>query len=125
MNGWGKGGWTAAALLLDLFEQVDRESQNGPITALRWAIAHFDNASPETLARMARLGVGWTVQDAMYFAGDQQIALRGAAARRMPPAVSALAAGVHVGAGTDAHRVASYNPFVALQWLLDGRTVSG
>jgi hypothetical protein len=33
--------------------------------------------------------------------------------------------GVVVGAGTDAHRVASYNPFTALQWLLDGRTVGG
>ena len=41
------------------------------------------------------------------------------------PVVSALAAGVHVGADTDAHRVASYNPFVALQWLLDGKSVSG
>jgi predicted amidohydrolase YtcJ len=33
--------------------------------------------------------------------------------------------GVVVGAGTDAHRVASYNPFTALQWLLDGKTVGG
>ena len=32
---------------------------------------------------------------------------------------------MHVGAGTDAHRVASYNPFVALQWMLDGKTVGG
>jgi len=30
-----------------------------------------------------------------------------------------------VGAGTDAHRVASYNPFTALQWFLDGKTVGG
>jgi predicted amidohydrolase YtcJ len=37
--------------------------------------------------------------------------------------MSALRIGVHTGAGTDAHRVMSYNPFVALQWLLDGRTV--
>jgi predicted amidohydrolase YtcJ len=36
-----------------------------------------------------------------------------------------LRTGVHVGAGTDAHRVASYNPFVALQWMLDGKTVGG
>lgn len=43
----------------------------------------------------------------------------------MPPIVTALRAGVHVGAGTDAHRVASYNPFVALQWMLDGRTAGG
>ncbi|MFM8767479.1 MAG: amidohydrolase family protein, partial [Rubrivivax sp.] len=33
--------------------------------------------------------------------------------------------GVKVGGGTDAHRVASYNPFLVLQWLLTGRTVSG
>ena len=30
-----------------------------------------------------------------------------------------------VAGGTDAHRVASYNPFVALQWYLDGTTVGG
>jgi predicted amidohydrolase YtcJ len=33
--------------------------------------------------------------------------------------------GVPVGAGTDAHRVASYNPFTSLQWLLDGKTAGG
>jgi predicted amidohydrolase YtcJ len=30
-----------------------------------------------------------------------------------------------VGAGTDAHRVMAPNPFIALQWILDGKTVSG
>ena len=33
--------------------------------------------------------------------------------------------GVVIGAGTDAHRVASYNPFTSLQWFLDGKTVAG
>jgi hypothetical protein len=33
--------------------------------------------------------------------------------------------GVAIGAGTDAHRVASYNPFTALQWFVDGKTVGG
>jgi len=42
-----------------------------------------------------------------------------------PPVVTAKEIGVPVGAGTDAHRVASYNPFTALQWFLDGKTVSG
>ena len=36
-----------------------------------------------------------------------------------------LAAGIPVGAGTDATRVASYNPWVALHWLVSGRTVGG
>ena len=30
-----------------------------------------------------------------------------------------------VGAGTDATRVASYNPFVSLYWLVSGKTVGG
>ena len=33
--------------------------------------------------------------------------------------------GLKVAAGTDAHRVMSFHPFVALQWMLDGRTVDG
>lgn len=109
--------------LLDAFEKVNREVT--PIAPLRWSVAHLENASPQTLSRLAALGAGWTVQMAMYYGGDRELATRGEAAKRMPPVVSALKAGVKVGAGTDAHRVASYNPFVVLQWLLDGRTVSG
>ena len=33
--------------------------------------------------------------------------------------------GVPVGAGTDATRVASYNPWIALYWLVTGKTVGG
>lgn len=36
-----------------------------------------------------------------------------------------LAAEVPVGLGTDATRVASYNPWTALYWLVSGRTVGG
>lgn len=108
--------------LLDLYEEVNKET---PIAPLRWSIAHLDNTSSETLARMKALGVGWTMQDAMYLGGDRIVAQAGEAARSMPPIVMALRTGVHIGAGTDAHRVASYNPFVALQWMLDGKTVGG
>ncbi|WP_035969307.1 amidohydrolase [Bradyrhizobium sp. WSM1417] len=108
--------------LLDLYDEVNKET---PLAPLRWSIAHLDNTSPETLARMKALGVGWTMQDAMYLGGDRIVAQAGEAARSMPPLVTALRIGVHVGAGTDAHRVASYNPFVALQWMLDGKTVGG
>jgi predicted amidohydrolase YtcJ len=107
---------------LDLYEQVNRET---PIGDLRWSIAHLDNASAETLQRMKALGVGWTMQDALYLGGDRIVAAVGDEARRMPPIVTAIRTGVHVGAGTDAHRVASYPPFVALQWMLDGRTAGG
>jgi predicted amidohydrolase YtcJ len=109
--------------LLEVFERVNREI---PIAPLRWSIAHLNDASDASLARMKTLGVGWALQDAMYFEGERFMAERGATAgRRAPPVMSALRIGVNTGAGTDAHRVMSYNPFVALQWLLDGRTVGG
>jgi hypothetical protein len=109
--------------LLSIFERVDAEI---PIAPLRWSIAHLNDASEATLRRMKALGVGWTMQDAMYFGGEAFLKQAGPeAARRTPPVETARKIGVVVGAGTDAHRVASYNPFTALQWLLDGKTVGG
>jgi predicted amidohydrolase YtcJ len=109
--------------LLTIFERVNKEE---PIVGLRWSIAHLNDASLQSLQRMKALGVGWTVQDAMYFGGEQFVQQSGPdAARRAPPVVTATKMGVVVGAGTDAHRVASYNPFTALEWFLDGKTVGG
>ena len=45
--------------------------------------------------------------------------------QRTPPIRRMLELGVPVGAGTDATRVASYNPFVALYWLITGKTIGG
>jgi len=113
----------AANVILNIFERVNAEV---PIGSLRWSLAHLEDASPATLRRMKALGVGWTVQDANYFGGERFLRQYGAAAaRRSPPVETAKEIGVAVGAGTDAHRVASYNPFTALQWFLDGKTVGG
>jgi len=118
--------WTSDASvneLLSLFEKLNSEVL---ITSLRWSIAHLNNASEKSLQRMKALRMGWTVQDAMFFGGEQFIQQNGAdAARRAPPVNTAKRIGVPVGAGTDAHRVASYNPFTALQWFIDGKTVGG
>ena len=109
--------------LLTIFERVNKDVRIAP---LRWTVAHLNNASPQTLQRMKALGVGWTVQDTMYNGGDQVLKQEGAeAARRMPPVETAKKIGVVVSAGTDAHRVSTYNPFTVLQWFLDGKTASG
>ena len=109
--------------LLEVLERVNRETL---IASLRWSIAHLNDASDESLSRLKALGVGWLTQDAMYFNGDGFIKARGLEAiRNVPPVMTALKMGLHVGAGTDAHRVMSYNPFAALQWMVDGRTIAG
>jgi predicted amidohydrolase YtcJ len=109
--------------LLDVLERVNREV---PIAKLRWSIAHLHDASDGSLQRMKALGVGWLMQDGLYFAAPSYIAERGPAQmRRTPPIVSALRLALPVGGGTDANRVMIPNPFVSLRWMLDGRTVDG
>src|SRR5258708_12344583 len=118
---WRKGG--SVDHVLDVFEGVNRDT---PIAGLRWSIAHLNDGTATNFERMKALGVGWLMQDAMYFGGDALIRTRGAeTARRTPPIKTAMNIGVHVGGGTDAHRVMSYNPFVSLQWMIDGKTVAG
>jgi predicted amidohydrolase YtcJ len=109
--------------LLEVLERVDAEA---PIEKLRWSIAHLNDASPDSLRRMRALGVGWLMQNAFYFRGEAFLGQRGPdAARVSPPIVSALNMGLAVGGGTDAHRVMWFSPFVSLQWMLDGKTISG
>jgi predicted amidohydrolase YtcJ len=109
--------------LLDVLERVNRET---PIAPLRWSIAHLHDASNASLQRMKALGVGWLVQDGLYFAAPSYIGERGEAQmQRTPPIVTARNLGIPIGGGTDANRVMIENPFVALRWMLDGLTVDG
>jgi predicted amidohydrolase YtcJ len=91
----------SADILLSIYERVNAEF---PIKDLRWSVAHLTGASAEHLRQMKAMGVGWTIQ--------------------RPKAASvenAKELGVMMGLGTDAHRVASYNPFTTIQWLLDSK----
>ncbi len=108
---------------LDVFERVNREA---PISHLRWFFDHCETISDRNIERIKALGGGIAVQHRMAFQGDYFIARYGAkAAERTPPVRRMLDMGVAVGAGTDATRVASYNPWTSLAWLTTGRTVGG
>ncbi len=108
---------------LSVFERLNKEV---PITGLRWFIAHLNNVSEKNLQRMKDLGVGWAMQDATYYSADRYLKSEGAdGLRRTPPVRTGMKMGVNIGMGTDAHRVASYNPMVALRWLVDGKSAWG
>jgi predicted amidohydrolase YtcJ len=109
--------------LLDVVEDVDKDF---PVRDLRWAVLHLYNASEDSLKRMKSLGLVWGVQDGLYFGGERlQREVGVEQAKLMPRIATAMKLGLTVGGGTDAHRVSSYNPFVALQWYLDGTTIGG
>jgi len=108
---------------LDVFESVDRET---PFNGLRWFFDHAETISEKNMERVKRLGGGIAIQDRMAFQGEYFVARYGAAAaKRTPPIARMLELGLPVGAGTDATRVSSYNPWVSLYWLVSGRTGGG
>jgi predicted amidohydrolase YtcJ len=109
--------------MLDVFEKVDREI---PFSGLRWMFDHAETITPRNIERVKALGGGIAIQHRMAFQGEYFVERYGAqAAESTPPIKRMLDAGVPVGAGTDATRVASYNPWTALYWLVSGRTVGG
>ena len=108
---------------LDVFESVNRDAS---FDGLRWFFDHAETISPRNIERVKALGGGIAVQDRMAFQGEYFIKRYGKqAAEQAPPIARMLSAGVPVGAGTDATRVASYNPWVSLFWLTEGKTVGG
>jgi len=118
--------WNTEANVDQLLGIWERVNQEFPIAPLRWTVAHLNDASPKTLQRMKALGVGWTVQDAMYNT-NADVLRRESTEKigRQPPVVTGNKIGLPIGAGTDAHRVSTYNPFTVLQWFLDGKNASG
>lgn len=108
---------------LGVFEKVNREVPLGP---LHWFIDHAETISRRNIERVRSLGGGIAIQHRMAYQGEYFVERYGkTAAATAPPIRAMLDAGVPVGAGTDATRVASYNPFVALYWLTTGKTVGG
>jgi len=108
---------------LNVFEEVNRDY---PLNGLRWFIDHAETISEFNMERVFYLGGGIAVQDRLAFQGERFVERYGAkAASAAPPIRRMLEMGIPVGAGTDATRVASYNPFVSLYWLVSGNTLGG
>ncbi|MFZ6639400.1 amidohydrolase [Undibacterium sp. TC4M20W] len=108
---------------LDTFEKVNRDI---PFNNLHWFFDHAETISPQNIDRVRALGGGIAIQHRMAYQGEYFIERYGSEkAAHSPPVRRMLDAGIPVGGGTDATRVASYNPWVSLAWMITGRTVGG
>jgi predicted amidohydrolase YtcJ len=108
---------------LAVFEEINREV---PFQELCWFFDHAETVTEANLERIKALNGGIAVQHRMAFQGEYFIQRYGQkAARHSPPIRKMLEMGIPVGAGTDATRVASYNPWISLYWLVSGKTVGG
>lgn len=108
---------------LNVFEEVNQEI---PFKDLNWFFDHAETISNANLERIKALNGGIAVQHRMAYQGEYFINRYGSQkAKRSPPIRKMLELGIPVGAGTDATRVASYNPWVSLYWMVSGKTVGG
>src|SRR3989441_6861058 len=108
---------------LNVFEEVNQEV---PLKGLNWFFDHCETISDRNLERVKALGGGIAIQHRMTYQGEYFMERYGKkAAERTPPVRRMLELGLPVGAGTDATRVASYNPWISLYWLVTGNTVGG
>ncbi|MFA6246952.1 MAG: amidohydrolase [Mucilaginibacter sp.] len=108
---------------LNVFEKVNREM---PFNGLPWIFDHAETIDEKNISRVAKLGGGIAIQSRMAFQGEYFSNRYGSEKTlQTPPVKKIIAAGVPVGGGTDATRVSSYNPWLALYWLSSGKTVGG
>lgn len=108
--------------ILDVLEEVfNKHNFKG-----RWIVDHAETISDRSIERIKRMGGGIAIQDRLAYAGESFVERYGAEATRFaPPLRKLLASGVPLGAGTDGTRVASYNPWISLYWMVTGKTVGG
>jgi len=100
------------ARALDVFEKVNKDI---PLAGLNWFFDHAETISDRSMDRIAALGGGIAVQHRMAYQGEYFVERYGArAAEATPPVARMLAKGIKTSAGTDATRVASYNPWFPL-----------
>jgi predicted amidohydrolase YtcJ len=105
---------------MNSLKSADIILENGNITTLDPRHPH------RNLERVKALNGGIAVQCRMAFRGEYFIEQYGRpSAERTPPIREMLKLGIPVGGGTDATRVASYNPWVSLYWLVSGKTIEG
>ena len=108
---------------LNIFETVNKEV---PFGEMHWILDHAETISDRNIERVKALGGGIAIQHRMAFQGEYFSERYGAdAASNTPPIKKIMAMDVPISGGTDGTRVASYNPWVGLYWLVSGKTVGG
>ncbi len=110
----------AASQILDVFEEVDAVH---PIRNLRWAMAHLNTGSPETIARMKALGMAFSVQMGPYFEGPAILEANGPEVALRSAARAALDQGLVVAGGTDATRIGDYRVWPAVEFQVTGASL--
>ena len=109
--------------LLDALEEIHAVM---PFARHRIVFAGLDDAAPETIERIKKLGGAIAVQSRMALSGERNVERWGLEkTHTAPPLRALLESAIPVGVGSSAFRTASYAPMLSLWWLVTGKTVAG
>lgn len=110
--------------ILDAWEQV--EAETGLVAHRGNSIVHADEASPKTLERIAKLGIGVLVQSRLVLKGEDYVENWGVeATKNAPPIADMRELGITIGGGTDSTRANWFSPWTAIWWLVTGQSLNG
>ncbi|MBX5173395.1 amidohydrolase [Rhizobium sp. NZLR1b] len=108
---------------LDALEKVNEQI---PFDGLKWSLEHAETITPENIQRVKKLGGGIALDAKMALHADGFIKTYGREKALQTPRLRMLVdSGIPLAMTTDAFRAATYNPWVALSWMVSGKSVSG
>lgn len=107
-------------------DALEKMNETVPLDGLRWSLEHAETITPENIARVKKLGGGIALDGKMALHADGFIKTYGREKALETPRLRLLVdSGIPLAMTTDAFRAATYNPWVAVSWMVTGKSVSG
>jgi len=107
-------------------DAMEKMNETTPLDGLKWSIEHAETISPENIARVKALGGGIALDPKMALHGDGFIKTYSREKALETPRLRALVdSGIPLAMTTDAFRATTFNPWVAISWVVSGKSVSG
>ncbi len=107
-------------------DAMEKMNETTPLDGLKWSIEHAETITPENIFRVKALGGGIALDPKMALHGDAFIKTYSREKALETPRLRALVdSGIPLAMTTDAFRASSFNPWVAISWVVSGKSVSG
>lgn len=107
-------------------EALEKMNEKTPLDGLRWSLEHAETISPANIRRVKALGGGIALDAKMALHGDGFIKTYSRELAWQTPRLRELVdSGIPLAMSTDAYRAATFNPWVAISWMVTGKSVSG
>ncbi len=108
---------------LDAMEEMNKKT---PLDGLKWSIEHAETITPENIRRVKELGGGIALDPKTALHGDAFIRTYSREKALQTPRLRQLVdSGIPLAMTTDAFRATTFNPWVAISWIVTGKSVSG